>query len=109
MAAQMIEAAGAYHTVHLVSVLAKLMPGWLDEHPRLLAALRARWSSPERAMRVANEVGLTRTQLLEGKRLAKAILRHVAHTHKDYDALFELFLVFQVRCGMRVSGIAGSM
>ncbi len=45
----------AFHAVHLVRVLAKLLPAWLPQHPRLFAALRERWRSPHRTARLAEE------------------------------------------------------
>lgn len=95
----MIAASGPFHAVHLVGVVSKLLPGWLEGRPRILAALRARWAAPERAARVEAEATLTRCQLLEGKRLAKSILRHVCHTRQGIPALLDLYSFVLVRGG----------
>ncbi|GFR40173.1 hypothetical protein Agub_g730, partial [Astrephomene gubernaculifera] len=45
----------AFHAVHLVRVLTKLLPAWLPAQPKIMAAIMQRWHSPHRAARVAEE------------------------------------------------------
>eukprot|EP00798_Chlamydomonas_sp_ICE-L_P011533 gene11533-34245_t len=92
-----------YHAVHLVCVLSKLLPSWLSTHPRLLGVLMQRWRSTMRLQRIRDEELLTRSQLLESKRLAN-FLEHYCrkvvvneYSLEEKKALLESFVhVFKV-------------
>jgi len=45
-----------YNMLHLLAVMVKLEPSWIGNHPKLAAALRARWNSRGHLERVGARV-----------------------------------------------------
>jgi transformation/transcription domain-associated protein len=91
-----VKEAAPFAAVRLVKLLAKLKPGWLAEHPRIVAALRARWASPGRATRMAAPADLPEAQSREPRRLAKCLLNYVDLSHGDLATLFDILSICQV-------------
>ena len=82
--------------MHLACVISKLLPDWLPSHPRILAVLMERWRAPPRLQRLADEELLTRSQLLESKRIAKCVIAYVHVNRQEAALLFEMFTIFSV-------------
>eukprot|EP00887_Chlorella_sp_A99_P004017 scaffold11.g4017.t1 len=60
----------------------------------LYQALLTRWRAPERKQRIRQEAELPRQQVLESKRLARAILSYVERRHSEVAPLFDLLTIF---------------
>ncbi|BDA47386.1 probable transcription-associated protein 1 [Coccomyxa sp. Obi] len=84
-----------FHAVHLIAIVAKLLPDWLPQS--LFDLLLRQWNSPERHSRVEDEERLERAQLYESKRLAKALLSYLSRHHDLVGPLFDLLDIFTVR------------
>jgi hypothetical protein len=83
-----------YQGVYLITLLAKLTPGWLSAHAPVVELLRAKWGSPARRAALAREEHLPRLELLESKRLVKCFLLLLREDHSLLEVLFELLCVF---------------
>jgi hypothetical protein len=91
-----VKDAAPFEAVRLVKLIAKLKSGWFAEHPRIVAALRARWASPGRITRMEAPADLPESQAREPQRLAKCLLTHVDLSRGDLPTFFDIFSICQV-------------
>jgi transformation/transcription domain-associated protein len=85
-------AAAQLNCIHLIHIMAKLLPAWLPE-PLFSAALR-HWRSKDFQSRLTAATFQALPQRLESKWLAKIMLRYIERHHAAFDALFDLAAVF---------------
>jgi len=83
--------------VKLLTVVSKLLPGWVKDQKRLFEAVLGLWKQPETQAKASNAQHLSLPQMKESKRLVKFILSYVQHHHEEISALFDLLWLFSMR------------